>query len=126
MCDAVRDRCFDRLGVFAYSREEGTRAYGLKGQLLAKVKQERLETLMALQQDISRSLLKKKTGKTLDVMVDERRKGTKVYVGRTAQDAPEVDGRVFLSARASLVPGQFVRCRVTKTFDHDLSGEVIS
>lgn len=126
MCDAVRDLCFDRLGVFAYSREEGTRAYNFRGQISAKVKQERLETLMALQQEISRVLLKKKTGKTLEVMVDERRSGTKVYVGRTSCDAPEVDGHVFLSARAPLVPGQIVRCRITKSFDHDLAAEVMT
>lgn len=126
MCETARALKFNRLGVFAYSREEKTRAYGFKGQVAAKIKQERMDILMALQLEISRALLKKEVGKTLEVIVDERRKGTRVYVGRTRQDAPEVDGHVFLSARGPLSPGQIARCRVTKSFDHDLSGEVVA
>ncbi|MFC1675387.1 MiaB/RimO family radical SAM methylthiotransferase [Candidatus Omnitrophota bacterium] len=121
LLDFVRVAKFERLGAFIYSREEGTMAYDLKGQVVRKVKQERFDQVMAVQQEISRSLNDKLLGKTIDVMIDEARDGR--YLGRTQHDAPEVDGQVYVSSARRLRPGEIIKMKVTDTMEYDLAGE---
>ena len=117
----LRRARFDRLGVFAYSPEEGTRAAGWPGQVPARVKVRRRRELMNLQAAISRANLQRWVGKTLECLVEEP-SGARHVLARTRGDAPEVDGGIVLLGRAR--PGEFVRGRVTGATDHDLTGEI--
>ncbi|MBI4707026.1 MAG: MiaB/RimO family radical SAM methylthiotransferase [Candidatus Omnitrophica bacterium] len=122
--DFVKDARFERLGVFTYSREEGTAAYSMKAQLPEKLKQERFNSLMQLQQDISKEINTKLLGNTLKVLIDGQENGC--YLGRTQGDAPEVDGTVYVSSSRKLVPGDFVNVKITDTMEYDLTGKVVS
>lgn len=112
---------FDRLGAFIYSREEGTRAYNFKGQLPQKIKIERFNMILSTQQEISHELNKKFLGQTMDILIDEA--GGSQYLGRSQHDAPEVDGLVYVSSKAKLKPGDFVKVKITDTLEYDLVGE---
>jgi ribosomal protein S12 methylthiotransferase len=122
----LRDNPMERVGVFTYSREEGTRAYDLRPLVPLKVRLERQKALMEAQKKISAGLLKQKIGSVVKVLVDSRQKDTRdVYIGRTEQDAPDVDGRVYVQSPVRLSQGDFVRVRITGAMDHDLQGEAL-
>lgn len=119
----IKDVRFERLGVFTYSREEGTPACKYKDQISEKVKLERFNAIMSLQKDIAEGINKSFLGKTIDVLIDEKSEDkTDTYVGRTEGDAPEVDGEVFVKGRG-LAPGDFVKVKITGTLEYDLIGE---
>ena len=124
LCDFVEQMRFERLGVFAYSREEGTPAAAMKGQVREQTKQKRRETIMAMQCGISLEKNREMIGKTIEVLVEER-DGENSYIGRSRYDAPEIDNSVIFTARRELQPGEFVNVRVTDAFDYDLAGELI-
>ena len=113
----VKDVKFDRLGVFPYSREEGTRAANLPQQVKDHVKTSRRDRLMRLQQKIHYQKQRAKIGKTIDVMVDS---GT--YTGRTQHDAYEVDAIVHFTSDRELKPGDIVKVTVTGADEYDLVG----
>jgi ribosomal protein S12 methylthiotransferase len=119
----VEEMKFDRLGAFTYSRQEGTPAYSFKGQHSRKAKEERLNTLMLIQQKIAAELNSKFIGCKLSVLVEE--KSDDGYIGRTEGDAPEVDGEVFINTKKALKIGEFVRVMITDTLEYDLVGESI-
>ncbi len=124
LLDFVRQTKFERLGVFIYSKEEGTAAYSLADHVPEKVKKERLDILMKEQQKISQARMQRLFGKTVKVLIDEKQKGEEgVYLGRTQYDAPEVDGLVYVSSKETLRPGDFVDVRITDTLEYDLAGE---
>ena len=112
---------FERLGAFTYSREEGTKAYNLKQQIPEKIKTERLNAIMSLQQNISREVNKQFIGKKIKVLIDEQEGSS--YLGRTQYDAPEVDGLVYVNSKKKLKPGDFTEVRITDTLEYDLVGE---
>ncbi len=121
----IKDIRFERLGVFTYSREEGTPAYDYKNQVDEKVKLERFNVLMSVQKEIACSINESYRGKMLDVLIDEKDENSKdTYIGRTEGDAPEVDGEVFVKAK-DIKPGDFVKVRITDTLEYDLVGEII-
>jgi ribosomal protein S12 methylthiotransferase len=103
---------FERLGIFKYSREEGSRAAKMPGQIPAKVKNVRYRTAMLLQQKIAHEMARAKIGRELRLLVDQP------LIARTEADAPEVDTRVILSKQAPV--GQFVTRRITGTRGYDL------
>lgn len=117
----LQDVRFERLGAFIYSREADTPAYHFKGQIPKKIKMERLNTVMSCQQKISVSVNAGFLGKTLEVLIDAKEKDC--YLGRTAYDAPEVDGGVFVKSDRKLEPGDFVSVKITDTLEYDLVGE---
>jgi ribosomal protein S12 methylthiotransferase len=114
---------FERLGVFAYSREEGTPAASMKGQVREAVKLSRRDRLLRLQQGISLEKNQEKLGQTLEVLVEER-EADGGFSGRTRYDAPEIDNGVIFGAPdgAAPTPGDIVRVRIDDAFDYDLSG----
>ena len=118
----IRDSRFERLGIFRYSREEGTPAYGFKGQIPEKEKTRRFDEAMLLQQEISRGVNENFKGRELKVLIDEKAKDH--YVGRTEYDAPEVDGAVYVKGKGLKV-GQFYNVRIKDTYEYDLVGEVV-
>ena len=114
---------FDRVGVFTYSHEENTSAYGLADDVPAEEKQRRAEDIMAVQQEISYEKNQEKIGKTFKVLIDKKEAGR--YLGRTEFDSVEVDNEVVIPADKKLPIGDFVNVRITKAYDYDLEGEVI-
>jgi ribosomal protein S12 methylthiotransferase len=124
MCAFVERMRFDRLGVFAYSREEGTRAYDFRQQISQKVKRERVDTLMAVQARVSESNLRRRVGTIEDVLIESTAGRSFIYTGRTRRDAPEVDGVFLLKSSCRLKAGDVVSCRVTGSTLHDLKGVV--
>lgn len=120
----VRETQFERVGVFVYSREEGTLAYDLPNQVPESVKKKRLNTLMAVQRDISKDAQQRFIGQTLKVLIDERQKDEpNVYLGRSEFDAPEVDGIVYVHSKEELNSGDFVMVKITDAYEYDLVGE---
>ncbi|MFH0762713.1 MAG: MiaB/RimO family radical SAM methylthiotransferase [Candidatus Omnitrophota bacterium] len=120
----LREARFQRLGAFIYSREEGTAANDFGGQLPGKIKRERLNSIMSLQQEISLQVNKRFLGETIKVLIDEEKQDT--YLGRSQYDAPEVDGSVFVKSKKRLKPGDFVKVKITDTLEYDLVGEAIT
>lgn len=121
----VEETGFERLGVFAYSREENTLAAQLPDQVEEALKEERRDRLMSLQREISLEKNLKKVGTTLLVLVEEHcEDGT--YLGRTEYDAPEIDNGVIFTSEEPLEPGTFVSVEITDAFDYDLTGSAVA
>ncbi|MDO5702788.1 MAG: 30S ribosomal protein S12 methylthiotransferase RimO [Lachnospiraceae bacterium] len=119
----VREMRFDRLGVFTYSREEGTPAAAMKNQIKKTVRKKRYGEIMALQQGISLACNTEKVGTLMDVIVEGSLPEDGVYVGRSYRDAPSVDGFVFFKSHRDLMSGDFVSVRITAASEYDLHGE---
>ena len=122
LCDFVRTVRFERLGVFAYSEEEGTHsALRLRDDVPEEVKQARVERIMALQRDIAASLNAARVGRTERVVIDSRQGD--FYVGRSQYDSPEVDQEILIPAAGRrLLRGHFYDVRITDAADYDLYG----
>ena len=118
-CERVR---FDRLGAFAFSPEEDTKAYGMPDQVPEDTKQKRLDTLMALQKTISLQRNRERIGSLEQVLVTGVR--GKTALGRSPWEAPDSDGLIRFRQDGSLREGQFVKVRITGATDYDLSGEL--
>lgn len=122
--DFVREMQFERLGVFPYSREEGTPADRMKPQIQKKVKEARQKELMRIQQEIAFRHAKELSGRTLDVLIEGRLTEEEVYIGRTYMDAPNVDGYIFVKTWDELLSGDIVKVTVTDANGYDLIGEL--
>ncbi|MEK6567740.1 MAG: 30S ribosomal protein S12 methylthiotransferase RimO [Candidatus Omnitrophota bacterium] len=120
----VKEQRFERLGVFRYSREEGTAAYDYPHQVPEKIKKERFDLIMREQKVISEENNREFLGKTLEVLIDEKESEGN-YAGRLEIDAPEVDGSVYVRADKALKPGDFVKVKITDAYEYDLHGEQI-
>lgn len=125
LMDFVRKTRFDHLGVFAYSREEGTPAHDFKAQVDEAVKLQRRNRIMELQEKISEDILSKKVGKEYDILVEGKLYDEDVYVGRTRMDAPDVDGLYYFSSDRELMTGDIIRARTLRAGRYDLYGEEI-
>ncbi len=116
---------FDKLGAFAYSREEGTVGYGLPDQVEEKVKNKRVEILLSEQGKISLKKNRMKRGKTLEVLTEGYDMLAGCYFGRSKYDSLDVDGKVFFKApKGSVSEGAFVPVKITGFEDYDLYGEI--
>ena len=124
MMELVGDMRFDRLGVFTYSREEGTAAAEMENQVPEDIAAQRRDEIMELQQEIAFEIAEEQIGRTLDVIIEGRLPEDDVYVGRTYRDAPDVDGYIFIDADRELMSGDFVQVTVTDAADYDLIGEL--
>ena len=118
----VRKMKFERLGVFAYSREEGTPAARMLSQIPAPVKRKRRKELMLLQQEIAFRKARRMKGKTVEAIIEGRIVGEDVYTARTYMDAPGVDGTLFIETRRELMSGDFVKVKITGSDQYDLVG----
>lgn len=124
LVDFIEDIKFDKLGVFEYSREEGTRAASLDEQIPDNIKEERKNEIMAIQSDISSEILSKNLGKTFEVLIEEKIDDNN-YVGRTYMDSPEIDGVTYVQSDKELEIGDFVQVEIIDSLDYDLVGELI-
>ena len=118
LLDFVEEIAFDRVGVFTYSPEEGTRAADLPGRVPDQVKEERYQRLMKLQQGISLVKNQQMIGRTLDVLVEGSGEG--LSVGRSYRDAPEVDGLALVKEELPL--GEIIPVLITGAMEYDLIG----
>lgn len=114
---------FDRVGIFTYSHEEGTSAYGLNDDVPAEEKEERAQEIMEVQQEISLEKNMEKIGQTFKVLIDKKEAGR--YLGRTEFDSVEVDNEVIVQSKKKLPIGEFVQVKITKAYDYDIEGEVV-
>ncbi len=124
LLEFIEEARLDRVGAFAYSPVEGAAANALPDPVPEDLKEERLERFMELQTAISADKLQDKVGRTLTVLVDEV--GDDEAYGRSAADAPEIDGTVIIEDGGGLAPGQFVEVSITAAGEHDLFGEALS
>ncbi|MBR3297308.1 MAG: 30S ribosomal protein S12 methylthiotransferase RimO, partial [Firmicutes bacterium] len=121
LMEFVEKSRFDRLGVFAYSKEEGTPAASMKPQVRKDVKERRRDKVMQLQREISLELNMKRIGSLMQVLVDEDC-GDGSYIGRSRYDAPEIDDGVIFTSDKKHIPGDMVMVRIDDAFDYDLTG----
>ncbi len=124
LVDFVKEMKFERLGAFPYSHEEDT--YNDKNysdDVPASIKQDRMNTLMDMQEGIALSVNETKVGQTMKVIID--REDSDYFVGRTEFDSPEVDGEVLISKAKDLVVGEFYNVRIEAAYPFDLLGTVI-
>ena len=124
LCDFIREMKFERAGVFAYSPEEGTPAYEMEDDVPEEVKQQRVDDIMAIQQNISLETNENRVGTVEKVLID-RIEGD-YYIGRTQYDSPEVDDEILISLDdADLEVGTFVNAKIVKADYFDLYAEIV-
>ena len=126
LCKFVKEQRFDHAGVFTYSREEDTPAYDFPDQIDEQVKQDRMDILMRMQMEINEELNREKIGKTVAVVCEDYDPVAEVHFGRSAADAPEIDGQVYFHSDTRIAPGSFVRVKIRKVIDYDLYGNVVT
>ena len=121
----MREIKFDHLGVFTYSREEGTKAAQLKTQISEKEKERRREIIMNEQAAISNSINKSLIGTIEEVLIEEKSdRSDFAFMGRCRRQAPEIDGITYIKSSTAQI-GKIVKCKITEADDYDLFAEVI-
>lgn len=118
----IKKEKFDKLGVFEYSDEEGTRSYSFNEKLDEKTKAERREKIMDAQMDISRASLEKRVGTVMKCLVEDGEAGE--YTLRSFMDAPDVDGQIYVTSDKDLEIGSFVDVKIIEALEYDLRGEI--
>ncbi|MBT3319025.1 MAG: 30S ribosomal protein S12 methylthiotransferase RimO [Clostridia bacterium] len=124
MMKCVQELRFERLGVFRFSSEEGTPAHDMTNQISQETKVERYQKVMALQEGISQQLCESKIGSIVRVIVDGVDEDTGITIGRTMDQAPQIDGITYISTKEALTPGTFVDVKISKAYEYDLLGEI--
>lgn len=124
LCEFVKSQRFDRLGCFAYSAEENTPAAEFGNQIDPQVKQNRMDIIMSEQLTIVHEKNKSRIGSTTEVLVEGYDSYIKCYFGRSAAEAPEIDGKIFFTSPRPLEIGGFVNVLINDTLDYDLLGEL--
>ncbi|MGH8504660.1 MAG: 30S ribosomal protein S12 methylthiotransferase RimO, partial [Stenotrophobium sp.] len=123
LLDWLKQAQLDRVGCFKYSPVDGASANALPGIVPDEVMEDRYDRFMQVQAKISAAKLEAKIGQTLEVLVDET--GGEAVIGRSWADAPEIDGKVYLSCDRPLRTGQIVKARVIQADAYDLNAEVL-
>lgn len=122
LCEFVKEMRFERLGCFAYSAEEGTVAAEMDGQVPLKIRERRAEIIMEEQMFISDSLNEEELDKTVEVVTEGFDRYAECWFGRSAKDAPEIDGKIFFISDTKLREGEYVNVHIDDTMDYDLIG----
>lgn len=122
----VKETKFDKLGVFMYSKEDGTPAEKLPNQIHGNTKKARYNKIMSIQQEISKNNLEKRIGKEYDVLIENVTFDKKYLVGRTKMDVPEMDGVVYiLNTSDKNLINKFVKCKIVDIREYDLIAEIV-
>lgn len=124
LIDFVKEIKFDKMGTFAYSREEDTPADKLPNHIDEDIKKERLERVMMVQQNISEELNENKIGKVFEVLVEDKIDDI-LYVGRSQNDAEDIDSVIYFESEDSYEEGDFVNIKIEKTYEYDMKGSVV-
>lgn len=128
LCEFIKEIRFDDLGAFMYSPQDGTPAAHMPNQVSESVKEERYHKLMAIQAKISEENDRALIGTTTEVLIEEILKDKKGFVqakGRAIFQAPEVDGNIYVEGSKDILPGDFIKVRITDGYAYDLIGEKI-
>ena len=127
LCRFAAEMKFECLGVFPYSREEGTPAFDMPDQIDSQTAQDRADILMRSQAEISEKVKQKFVGKTVHVLCEGFDVVSEAFFGRTQYDAPEIDGKVYFTSPAGtkFAEGEFVDVKITDAMDYDLVGETV-
>ena len=127
--DGIIDLQFDRLGAFAYSREEDTKAYNMKNQIPEKIKQDRLKDVFEVRKHISLLKNKKRVGKIYEVIVEDISPDDNYFICRSMNEAPDVDGRIYLKINEEnakkVIVGDFTKVKIIDYNDYDLFAKLI-
>ncbi len=126
LCEFVKESRFDHAGVFTYSREEGTPAFDLPDQIDEQVKTDRMDILMRIQLEINEELNREKIGRVVEVICEDYDPVAEIHFGRSAADAPEIDGKVYFRSAERIAPGSFVKVKVRDVVDYDLYGNIVT
>jgi ribosomal protein S12 methylthiotransferase len=121
----VHEARFEHMGVFTYSPEEGTPAGAMKNQIDEQVKQDRMDILMKAQMQINAEQNEEKIGSTVRVLVDGFDPVSETHFGRTAADAPDIDGKIYFRSDCRVAEGSMLDVKVREVMDYDLIGRAI-
>ena len=125
LCEFVEESKFDRLGAFAYSKEEGTTAYFKEQIEEEKTKNKRQSKIMFIQQAVSKELMKDKIGKEYTCLIENMTEDGEYYIGRTYMDVPSEDGVVYVKYDSAIMVNDFVNVKIVDSSEYDLIGEVV-
>lgn len=121
----INETKFDKLGVFMYSKEDGTPAAKLKNQVHHATKKSRYNRIMKLQNQISKIKLEEKIGNVYEVLIENKTSDGKYYVARSYMDVPDMDGSVFIKVNKEGLEGKYLPCKIIDVAEYDLIGELI-
>lgn len=124
LCEFIKEAKFDRLGSFAYSMEEGTAASKLPNQVDEDTKLRRNNTIMEIQQEISKERLKEKIGNTYTCIVENMTDDGEYYIGRSYMDVPSEDGVIYIKYQEGIILNEYIEVLITDSSEYDLYGEV--
>lgn len=125
LCRFVEKQRFEHMGVFTYSPEEGTPAATMDGQIDEQTKQDRMDILMKLQMQINAEQNEEKIGKTIRVLTEDYDPVSEAHFGRSAADAPDIDGKVYFKSDRRVAPGTMIDVKVREAVDYDLFGRAV-
>ena len=125
LCEFVNEQKFEHVGVFTYSREEGTPAYKME-QIDEQIKLDRYDIIMRDQLLINEENNQKKVGKTIKVLCEGYDPITETYYGRSEADAPDIDGKIYFKGRKGIADGSFVDVEINEVLEYDLYGTAIA
>lgn len=126
LLEFVKQTKFDKLGCFKYSKEDNTPAEKMPNQIHGNTKKLRYNKIMEIQQKISKEKMKEKIGNIYEVLIEEISYDKKYYIGRTMQDAPEIDGIVYIKNEKSNLINKFVNCKIINVKEYDLIGKILN
>ena len=122
----VKKGYFDKLGVFMYSKEDGTPAARLKEQIHPSTKKKRYNEIMKIEKEKSKQNLEKLVCKTFEVLIEGKTFDDKFYIGRSYMDIPDTDGMVIIKNTRDNLIGKFVNCKIIEVKEYDLIGEIVN
>ena len=124
LADFITEQRFEHAGVFTYSREEGTPAYDFEGQIDEQIKQDRMDILMRTQMNINTTRNEERIGSVITVLCEAYDPVNECYYGRSSEDAPDIDGKVFFryNGEERIAPGSMVKVKVREVVDYDVYG----
>jgi len=125
LCEFIKEARLERVGVFAFSEEEGTAAADFEDKIDEETKNRRLETLMGIQKEISLENNKRKLGKKLTVLCEGYDEESYLYFGRSSGDSVDVDGNVYFAADREILHGEFVTVEILDCDEYDLTGKTV-
>ncbi len=125
LAEFLSEMRLDRVGIFTYSKEEGTEAYRMKPQVSKRIKDRRYDELMSIQREISKSINENRVGKIYDVLVEDISDDGLFYVGRSYAETPEEDGNIYFVAKDEVAIGDIVKVKILISEEYDLTGEQV-
>lgn len=125
LCEFVKEYKIDKLGCFAYSREDGTKSSMMPNQIKEKVKNDRKNKIMKIQQEISKNIMESKISKTYEVLLEDVTDDCEYFIGRSYMDVPDSDGVIYVKYNNDYGLNEFVNVKILEAKEYDLIAEII-